>query len=491
MKHFAALIVVLMTIVAWGAAGAQELLPVPRAANPPIQITGAINDHLLQAYTIYPDVSLTVQGAHTATIQAGEAAHTCAAPVPAAGQHSIWFAAYLQAGKLTVKTNGTAYVTSGGVSDDTVVSVYRVTGNQSTINFTTLALAGCASGGTGAGNIKGLPVTKGVYLIQVSMESGMALAGSSVSLRVLFNAAETVPGERLETARSLTFPANKITSSIAFAKAELDEPADPFLPPSAIISRSIWYRFRLDSRMRLLTGLSGYLSLFRAGANGELTPVAYTSNLSTGGGLEPGRYLLRVAMPAEQIPIDQLDDQLFVMQLTAVPVLSPVNTGFGVNEGTAGASASMDGWTLKDATPGGQPFADGPVCGFSLNKCGVQLTSRGAGEATRVIGTIRLNNVRLKRYELMLLGVAGQSTGDGRVRIKAILQDAAGETLALTREVYPAGSSITLNGFQTLPRAFVPVRVKLIITNLSQNAGDKAILDEVALIAYRLGDPGK
>jgi hypothetical protein len=233
------------------------------------------------------------------------------------------------------------------------------------------------------------------------------------------------------------------------------------------------------------------MSLFRANGSGELISVEFSDSIDDGGGLRPGRYFLRVAMPAEQLPIGQLDDQLFVTQMSVVPVLSPVNIGFGVNEGAAGASASLEGWTVKGATPAGQPHADGPICGFIANKCGLQLTSKGPGEATRVIGTITLNNVRLKRYELMLLGAAGLSTGDGRVRIKAILWDASGTRLVLSRVMYPSSTGLALNGFETLPRAFAPVRVKLIITNLSQNAGDKAILDDVALIAYRLGDPAR
>jgi hypothetical protein len=491
MKYAAVLLSLFVIMTGFRAADGQELLPVPRAANPPIQIAGASNDQLLQAYTIYPDVSLTVLGVHTATLQTGEVAHACAKPAPTAGKHSIWFATYLPAGKLTVKTNGTAYVTSGGVSDDTVVSVYRLTGNQSTINFTTLAPVGCGRGGTGAGSVKGLAVREGTYLIQVSMESGTALGGSTVSLRALFDATEAVPGEVPETARSLTFPANKVVSSISFAKAELDEPIDAFLPPGTTISRSIWYKFELESRMRLLAGLTGYMSLFRVNANGELIPVKFSASISDGNGLRPGRYFLRVAMPAEQLPIGQLDDQLFVAQMSVVPVLSPVNIGFGVKEGSAGASASLEGWTLKGATPAGQPNADGLICGFTANKCGLQLISQGPGEATRVIGTITLKNVRLKRYELMLLGAAGLSTGDGRVRIKAIMWDASGARLVLQRVMYPSTTGLALNGFETLPHAFTPVRVKLIITNLSQHAGDKAILDEVALVAYRLGDPAR
>jgi hypothetical protein len=490
-KRTTVIIAVLIMLGLMGSASAQSLLPVPRAANPPTVIPGPLNDNMVDAFTLYPDVSLIVEGIDTATVEIDEVAHACALPAATAGSHSVWFAAYLPKGLLTLKTEGTAYVTAGDPSNDTVMSVYRLT-DKFAPDFTKLEALTCANGGTGAAQINELPTNDAIYLIQVSMESGTALAGSTLSLKAKFKPASPVAGDKPSNARPLTFPATYLVNSLSSATVDFNEPIDPMVP-AEMVGNSIWYKFQLAAPQRVLLGsLLGPVSIFRVLGNGTLEPIDYTFiDIDDLALLEAGNYLVRVFMPAIQMPLLALG-ALIPMPFIAVPVLSPTNVTFGTDEGTVDAVASLDGWKLKSATPSGEPNADELVCGFIADKCGVQFTSQGAGEATKLVGKTSLSSIKLKKGELLLLAATGMSTDTStQVRVKLILRDATGARVIITKDLVPGTFGILLDQVVAMPRKFTPVSAKIVVTNLSQTEGNVAIIDELLVVTARVLDPAR
>ena len=491
MKRITAIIAVLVMLAAMGSASAQSLLPVPRAANPPTVIPGPLNDNMIDAFTLYPNVSLVVEGIETATIEVDEPMHSCAVPAATAGSHSVWFAAYLPNGLLTLKTEGTAYVTAGDPSADTVMSIYRLT-DKFAPDFTKLQALACANGDTGAAKIKNFVTNEAIYLIQVSMESGTALAGSTLSLKAKFKPASPVAGDKPSTARNLTFPATYLVNSLSSATVDFNEPVDP-LVPAEMVGNSIWYKFQLAAPQRVLLGsLLGPVSIFRVLGNGALEPIDYTFiDIDDLALLDAGNYLVRVFMPALQMPLITLG-ALIPMPFIAVPVLSPINVTFGTDEGTVDAAASLDGWKLKNATPSGELNADELVCGFIADKCGVQLTSQGTGEATKLIGKTSLSSIKLKKGELLLLVATGMTTDTAtQVRVKLVMHDATGARVVITKDLVPGTFGILLDQVVAMPRKFVPVSAKVIVTNLSQTEGNVAIIDELLLVTARVLDPAR
>lgn len=474
-----------------GSASAQSLLPVPRAANPPTLVSASMNDNMLNAFTLYPNVSLVVGGVETATVETGEPMHSCALPAATTGSHSVWFAAYLPKGLLTLKTAGTSFITAGDPSDDTVMSIYRLT-DKFNPDFTKLQALTCANGGTGAAKIRNFVTNEAIYLIQVSMENGTALAGSTLSLRATFTPASPAAGDRPSNARALTFPATYLVNSLSSATVDFNEPVDPMFPPE-MVGKSIWYKFQLAAPQRVLLGsLLGPVSIFRVKANGTLKPVNYSfSDIDDLALLGAGNYLVRVTMPALQMPLPTLG-ALIPMPFIAVPALSPVNVTFGTDEFTAEAAGSLEGWKLRNATPTGEANADELVCGFITDKCGVQLTSQGAGEATRLIGKARLSSIKLKKGELILMAATGMTTDTAtQVRVKLILRDATGARVVITKDLVPGVFGIVLDQVVAMPRKFAPVSAKVVITNLSQTEGNFAIIDELLLVTARLLDPAR
>lgn len=491
MKRITAIIAVLIMLAAMGSASAQSLLPVPRAANPPTVISASMNDSMVNAFTLYPNVSLVVGDVETATVDIGEPMHSCALPAATTGSHSVWFAAYLPKGLLTLKTAGTSYVTAGDPSDDTVMSIYRLT-DKFNPDFTKLQALTCANGGTGAAKIANFVTNEAIYLIQVSMESGTALAGSTLSLRATFKPASPVQGDKPSNARPLTFPATYLVNSLSSATVDFNEPVDPMVP-AEMVGNSIWYKFQLAAPQRVLLGsLLGPVSIFRVKANGTLVPVEYSfSELDSIALLNAGNYVVRVFMPAVQMPLPALG-ALIPMPFIAVPALSPVNVTFGTDEYTPEAAGSLAGWKLKNATPTGEPNADELVCGFIAEKCGVQLTSQGAGEATKLVGKTSLSSIKLKKGELLLLAATGVATDTtSQVRVKLILRDASGARVVITKDLVPGVFGIVLDQVVAMPRKFAPVSAKVIVTNLSQTEGNVAIIDELLLITARLLDPAR
>jgi hypothetical protein len=478
-------------LAAMGSASAQSLLPVPRIANPPTAIPALAIDNAYDALTLYPNVSLLVQDIDTATIEVDEPAHSCALPAATAGSHSVWFAAYLPKGFLTLKTAGTSFVTAGDPSDDTVMSIYRLTDKLSP-DFTKLEALTCASGGTGAAKIKNFPTNEAIYMIQVSMESGTALAGSTLSLKAKFKPASPVAGDKPSNARPLTFPATYLVNSMSSATVDFNEPYDPLFP-SEFIGNSVWYKFQLAAPQRvLMTSLLAPISVFLVQGNGTLEPVEYLfDNVDELALLDAGNYLVRVSMPVMQMPLETLG-ALIPMPFVAVPVLSPINVTFGTDEGTVDAAASLDGWALKKATPSGEPNADELVCGFIADKCGVQLTSQGAGEATKLVGKAGLSSVKLKKGELLLLAATGLATDTStQVRVKLVMRDATGARVVITKDLVPGVFGVLLDQVVAMPRKFAPVGVKIVVTNLSQVEGNTAIIDELLVVTARVLDPAR
>lgn len=491
MKRITTIISVLVMLAAMGSASAQSLLPVPQATNPPTVIPGPVNDDMFEAYTVYPNVVLTIEQIEAATTEVDEVAHSCAAPTATEGSHSVWFAAYLPKGQLTLNTKGTAYETAEGASSDTVMSIYRLT-DKYMPDFTKLEALACANGGTGAAKIKKFATNEAIYLIQVSMENGTALAGSTLTLKAKFKPASPVAGDKPANARNLTFPATYLLNSMSSATVDFNEPVDPFIP-AEMVGKSVWYKFQLAAPQRVLLGsLVGVASIFRVQGNGALEPIDYTfvdvDDLAL---LDAGNYLVRIAMPALPLPLAAMD-VLMPLPFIAVPLLSPVNVMFGTDEGTVDMAPSLDGWKLKKATPTGEANADEVVCGIIPDKCGVMLTSQGAGEGTKLVGKTSLSSVKLKKGEMLLIAATGDATDTStQVRVKVILRDATGARVVFTKDLVPGLFSILLDQLVAMPRKFTPVSAKIVVTNLSQTEGNVAFIDELLVVTARVLDPAR
>ena len=491
MKRTAALIAVLVMLAAMGSASAQPPLPAPRAANPPIMVAAATNNDFLNAWVFYPNVRLSVSGIETATVEAGEPAHTCGAGGPVAGSNSVWFATYLPDGELTLKTEGTAYVTAGsGTLDDSIISLYRLKGNESVVDFSFLEQVDCGSGGSGPGQIK-QTIIEGTYLVQLSMEAAETVTGGTAALLAKFVPMNSIASDSIATARALTFPKSYSLAMAQFATVDLNEPVDLLYPANTQVQNSVWFKFSLTRTMGLMIqgGLLGGIqsvSIFKAEPDGSLTSIPYNYSTSLFVALAqfaPGNYYLRLAGIVEQLAIQELDqyNNFFASILLATVSLTPTNFELGTNEGTPGAAASLEGWTVKNAGAG-----DTSMC--VANVCGYQITSSGTDESTVLMSKMKLSSVYVRKGEMMQMGIYGDHSGEGRVRITVDLIDAAGTVVRISREFYLGSDDYTVS-FEAVPGKINPVKSTVKIENLSDTPGDSIFIDKVIVVPIRLGPP--
>lgn len=492
---FAAVIMLLIS----GVSAAQEgILPAPRAENPPFIIPFPSNNNMQSAYSLYFNTSLEFEQVEFANTEMGEPAHACASPSATVGSHSIWLATHVQKGKINLDTTGSVYQTGSGPSSDTVMSVYRLIGAPEMVTFAHLQPVACSSNGSDAAKINKLSVPTGTYLIQISLESGVpALGGSKVRLKATTKPKEAISGDDINDPRNLLLPFAKTMYSLAWATAALDEPVDALIPPVQLRS-SLWYRLVLRQEMIILfppidiTRL--VVSLFKVEANGTLTSTALPTLMGsflTEGGLPAGEYLIRFGMPALQLQIPALRNvQIGIEPYYIMQALTPANADLGINEGTANAAGSLDGWKVKNATPSGQPYADELVCGYIPDRCGFQLTSSGAGEKTKLVGKVKLSNVRIRKGEVIFIMTIGKTYGNGEIRTTLQLKDAAGKTIKMSVQDFPG----LVSGYSSsviAPAGIRAVQGKVTIKLLSKTPGDAAMIDAFLAIAMRTAEPAR
>lgn len=487
-RRITAIIAILIMLTATGSASAQSPLPAPRAANPPTTVSATANDNFIDAWVFYPNIRLAINDIEAATAEIGEPLHSCGAGGPVAGGYSVWFATNLPDGELILKTAGSAYVTAGGTTGDTIITLHRLTGDGSIVDFTKLQEVACGSGDTGAGKIRQV-ITEGTYLVQVSLESAETVTDGDVALLAKFKPLTQIDSDSITEARELRFPK---TYSLALAKnatAALNEPVDIMYPSNTPVRNSVWFRFSLTQTMGLVvqaTLFGGYesISIFKVEANGSLTsiPVCFCSGFVPLTQLEPGNYYLRLATPVQQYEIHELVDYsyYYAFIMLATVSLTPTNYELGIDEDTPTAAASLDGWTVKNAGVG-----DELTC--IVDRCGYQITSSGADESTVLMSKVKLSTVNIRKGEMVQMGIFGDYTGEGHVRLTVDLIDAAGSRVRFSRDYYLNGGS--MYSLEAVPRNIVPVKARVKIENLSDTPGDSVFIDTVAIIPIRLGTP--
>lgn len=491
MKRIAAIIAVLLLLVTMGSASAQAPLPAPRAANPPITVAATTNNNFIDAWVFYPNIRLSVNTIEAATVEVGEPMHTCGAGGPVAGSNSVWFTTYLPSGELTLQTAGSAYVTAGsGTLNDTIISLYKLMGNGSVVDFTTLDQIACGSGGTGAGKIKQV-LDEGTYVVQVSMEAVETVVDGDVALLAKFASQNTIDSDSIAAARTLTFPKSYSLALAQYARVELNEPIDLLHPANTQVQNSVWFKFSLTQTMGLVIQASIFggtqsVSLFKAETDGSLTslPVEYEPSLFLPLiELTPGNYYLRLAAVVQQYEIEELDQfyNYYTSIMLATMAMTPMNFELGTNEGTPGAAASLEGWTVKNAGAG-----DELMC--VTNICGYQITSSGSDESTVLMSKAKLSNMIIRKGEMMQMGLYADYSGEGHVRITVDLIDAAGAVVQVKREFYLGGGSYTTT-LEAVPGKITPVKAVVRIENLSDTPGDSVFIDKVLVVPLRLGPP--
>jgi hypothetical protein len=450
----------------------------------PVIVTAASIDDAADAHPFHPDVQITVTGVESATIEASEPDHTCAA---GADGHSVWFETQLMPGTLTLDTSGSSFTLSSGTSSDTVISVYvwDEGGN--------LASIACNDNGAGAGVLNVFNIMlAGTYTVQVSAAPGVAVTGASeVKLSANYTAALPVSNDEPDGARKLKIPSLPTIINIGSAKTPLDEPVDPLLV-GATVTNTVWFKFTYSERR--LFGVANFytvagdmwFSLFQ-NSGASYVPVSEVISVSPNGLtalLEPGTYYLRVGMT--DAPAGSTAP---FVTFTALAILNHPNFQFAApgTEGSAGATADLSGWTAKNVTAGAG--GDTVFCnGATQYLCGYRFTSAGATEATQIKSTVVLNAVKLKKGDLMTLQAQLMgSIGTPNLKVTLKLVDAAGAIQKFTLNV-TSSQAVPPALIAYIPAAFVPVKAMLTFKNKDTVAGNSVEIDSVIAGALRTGD---
>lgn len=445
-------------------------------------------DDMIDARVFHPNVRLLFEDVELATTEVSEVEHECAAPSASAGSHSIWMATYLPAGKLTIKTAGSSYQVAGGPTDDTVVSLYHVDGDAAYIDFDMLDSVACGSGGTGAGKVKA-NIVEGTYLVQISLESGAtALDGSTVAVLAKFTSALKLAVDEPQGARQLFFPKLYSFALSQHATVSLKEPVDPQFDPAVPLQKSVWFKFNLaTSNLFYIAGAygEGNVSVFRREADGSLVAMERTDMIITynliSHHLTPGSYLVRLSQPTVQVSISLLRAHYWYFGasiMLSTVFLTPPNPDFGIDEDTPDATATLEGWTIKNGSGD-----DTLVC--VAEDCGFQFHSSGPDEATALVGKSKLSSVKFRRGEMILIQHASASTGTGYLNLVIEFSDAAGKKMRVERQLFENDSGALV----PIPQAIFPTKAKVTIQHRSTTPGDTFTLYSLMILPYRLGTP--
>lgn len=446
----------------------------PRAGG---TIVNAANNSLSSAYSFHPNQVLTVTNVNTATIEAGEVTHSCLSS-PSAGKYSVWFQTYLAGGTLSLDTFGTDY----GISNDSVISVYRVASSVPT--YANLTSVGCGDNGTGTGLISNLAVTQGLYAIQVSAaDSVTASSGSQVVLSATYSSAYLIPNDNLATAKPLSFPNNYVQFGIENATLETNELIEP--GDTDFGTHSVWYKFTIKQKnyyaFQNISDLSGdpYFEVFKVVTVGGVSTYTYVGGTSGFylAVLDPGKYVLRVS--SETTPRGASSAQYnFITASYLIPENYEFSTGSYVDSGIG----DMTGWVVKKASTGATP--DGNICISA--KCYFQFSSDGATEATSISATFPIQTQKIRKGDAILLNITFQYTGSSNAdfMVTYLLTDVNGATLKMQRRVQgTAGYQATL----PVTKSFSAVKVKITVKNMDKSGTGVLRLDAVVGAFVRIG----
>lgn len=463
------------------------LIIVPSAAQIGPRITGA--DSAATAHSFSPDAQIIVTGVETATIEGTEPDHSCLTP-SSPGGHSVWFRTTLQPGTLSVDTTGTSYSTAGATSADSIISVYRFEdSNPGGFNsYTELISVGCNDNPGTAGTIQGLVIEQvTTFYIQVSAAPSVtAIAPSTVILTADFTAAVPHPYDNPGKAKVLKLPNLPTVTNVANATLSLNEPIDPALPFP--ITNTIWTKFTLTTKRVVwfqnfyYQAATLWFSIFTK--SGPTFTPANGIHLAGPdiifGALEPGTYFMRIGI----VNAPPGTTQNFIT-FTGLAYLSPIADEFSVamTEGTPGATASMEGWVVR------KPSGDGEACeDVAPYDCYFKFVSVGAAEATKLKANVHLNNVKLKKGDMLLLQAGiGETSGEPNLKVKVVLRNAAGASLTYRMNIRE-NVHATPKRLITLPAGFVPVRATTTVANLDTDAGDSIELDGLVIVGIRSGE---
>lgn len=465
------------------------LTVMPIAAQVEPRVTGA--DTAATAHPFSPDAQITVTGVESATIEGTEPNHTCLIP-NSAGGHSVWFRVTLQPGALTLDTAGTSYATVGGPSTDSVISLYRFDDSfpNGFNSYAELASVGCSDNAGATGAISGITIEQvTTFYIQVSAAPGInATAPSTVILTADFTAATPHPYDSPGQAKEMKLPNLPTITNIANATLSMNEPTDPalFLP----ITNTVWTKFTLTTK-RIIWFQNFYyqaadlwFSVFtKSGPNYIPATGIYLAGPDIiFGALEPGTYFMRIGI----VDAPSGTTQHFVT-FTGLAYLSPIADEFsvGITEGTPSATASREGWAVRNPSGG-----DAEACEVAPPyDCYFKFVSAGGTEATTLKGSVALNNVRLKKGDLLLMQAGiGETSGEPNLKIKVVLRNAAGSSVTYAMNIRDSIYA-TPKRLITLPVGFVPVRAITTVSNRDTDTGDTVELDGLVIVGIRSGEP--
>jgi hypothetical protein len=447
----------------------------------PVIVAASTIDDIYNPHPFHPNAQIIVTGVESATVDVSEPDQSCAGGPEG---HSIWFNMQLTPGTLTLDTTGSSFTVSGGTSSNTVIALYEQdTGG----NFVSIA---CNDNGAGAGVINAFNVTlTGTYSVQIAAAPGVTVTGASqVTLLATYTAALPVAFDEPANARALKIPSLPAMINIGSATIGLDEPVDPLLV-GATVTNTVWFKFTYSTRR--LFGVANFytvagdmwFSVFeKSGAS--YVPVADILSVSANNLtvlLEPGTYYLRVGMTGE--PAGTLSP---FVTFTAIALLNHPNFQFAApgTEGTAGAAVDLSGWTATNATGGDTVFCNGSP----QYLCGYRFTSAGATEATQIKSTVVLNDVKLKKGDVMTLQVQLMgSIGTPNLKATFKLVNAVGATQKFTLNIMSSQSASPAM-ISYIPATFVPVKATLILKNNDTVTGNSIEIDGVLAGALRVGE---
>lgn len=464
------------------------LFVLPSAAQVGPRVTGA--DTAATAHPFSPDAQISITGVENATIEGTEPGHTCLTPASPGG-HSVWFVTTLQPGMLSLSTVGTTYVTAGGPTTDSVISVYRFADSAPTgfNSYSELVALACSDNAGTAGAIGGITLEQVTTLyIQVSAAPGVsATTASSVVLTADFTALVPHPYDLPGQAKRIKLPKLPTVTNIADATLSLDEPVDPSLPVP--ITNTVWSKFTLTSK-RIIWFQNFYyqaadlwFSIFtKSGPNYvPATGIYLTAPDIIFAALEPGTYFLRTGII--NAPAGTTQD---FITFTGLAYLSPIADEFSVwpTEGLAGATASLEGWTVRNPSGG-----DAEACETAPpHDCYFKFVSVGANETTALKGKVTLNDVKLKKGDILLIQAGiGETVGEPDLKVKVVLRNAAGTAISYVMNIRDSIYK-TPKRLITLPAGFAPVSAVTKVANRDLDLGDTVELDGLVIVGIRSGE---
>jgi hypothetical protein len=466
------------------AALAMLALAIPTAAQPAPRVpdvtvaAASIND-VFAAQPIHGYLQVEVTDFSDATSDVGDPTSACHPSSPNQPDETVWFEFSVGAGAVDFSTSGSTFSTSGGGVH--IVTIYREEGSA-------LTEVGCDLGGTGdPAQVTGLSLTAGNYFAVVGVPSGDTVTSGTLIVTIDFAPVNPPSNDDFANAKPLKLPANPTSINLESATYEPGE----VVSSCATVDRpsvSVWYSITVQHTTILgmliiyaqgsghdfLSTGEGIITLFEQTGFGlnELLCDSSNPTPSLFGIVAPGTYYIR-------LEADQMSgiSQVGLMQLVINPSVSEGNPSFTE---TGSVQADLSGWNVKNGDAN-----DAIECGVSA--CSFRFHSSGAGEATQLVTSAGMSNLKFKKYDILAFTLQYTSLAPD-IGVKVIVKYSDGTPKTkLTGDITAAGTIQQFVLTTALPSKHVQ-SIKAKLKNNDTTLDNETEIHLAFLNAFRLGE---